>query len=135
GPRSRPRTPTPCSWATRPSSGRSRRSLAPWPRQEGTRRARRARRGRREHEEDLSPRPLRTLGVLCVIPLSSCLSYPRASCYDHGPVKALVVGTHNEHKLREIRDILLRLPVLLRPLPREIPAVVEDAPTLTENAI
>jgi XTP/dITP diphosphohydrolase len=50
-------------------------------------------------------------------------------------VKALVVGTHNEHKLREIRDILLRLPVLLRPLPGTIPPVVEDAPTLTENAI
>lgn len=50
-------------------------------------------------------------------------------------MKALVVGTHNEHKLREIRDILLRLPVLLRPLPGTIPAVVEDAPTLTENAI
>lgn len=50
-------------------------------------------------------------------------------------MKTLVVGTHNEHKLREIRDILLRLPVLLRPLPGTIPAVVEDAPTLTENAI
>lgn len=50
------------------------------------------------------------------------------------PVKTLVVGTHNEHKLREIREILLRLPVLLRPLPKGTPVAVEDTGTLEGNA-
>ena len=50
-------------------------------------------------------------------------------------MKALVVGTQNAHKLREIRDILLRVPVLLRPLPAGTPAVAEDEDTLDKNAV
>lgn len=50
-------------------------------------------------------------------------------------MKALVIGTQNAHKLREIRDILLRVPLLLRPLPGGTPAVSEDADTLAANAV
>jgi XTP/dITP diphosphohydrolase len=50
-------------------------------------------------------------------------------------VKPLVVGTQNEHKFREIQDILLALPLLLRPLPAGTPLVVEDAGTIEGNAV
>lgn len=50
-------------------------------------------------------------------------------------VKTLLIGTKNEHKLRELRDILLRTPLLLQPLPGAVPEVVEDAPTLEGNAV
>lgn len=49
-------------------------------------------------------------------------------------VKSLIVGTKNPDKLREIQDILLAVPVDLRPVPGEVPEAPEDEPTLDGNA-
>jgi len=49
-------------------------------------------------------------------------------------VKTLTLGTKNRDKVREIRDILLRVPLELVPLPDSIPVAPEDAPTLEGNA-
>lgn len=50
-------------------------------------------------------------------------------------MKTLVLGTQNAHKLTEIREILLEVPLRLQPLPAGTPEVVEDAETLEGNAI
>lgn len=50
-------------------------------------------------------------------------------------MKTLVLGTQNQHKLSEIREILLTVPLRLQPLPEGTPEVVEDAETLEGNAI
>jgi XTP/dITP diphosphohydrolase len=49
------------------------------------------------------------------------------------PVKRVVVSTRNEHKLRELREILDALELL--PLPREVELPPEDAETFAENAL
>jgi len=50
-------------------------------------------------------------------------------------VKTLVLGTQNPHKLTEIREILLDVPLRLQSLPPETPEAPEDEPTLEGNAI
>jgi XTP/dITP diphosphohydrolase len=49
------------------------------------------------------------------------------------PVKGVVVSTRNEHKLRELREILDSLELL--PLPAEVELPPEDAETFAENAL
>jgi XTP/dITP diphosphohydrolase len=49
------------------------------------------------------------------------------------PVKRAVVATRNDHKLRELREILTSLELV--PLPPEVELPPEDAETFTENAL
>ncbi len=49
-------------------------------------------------------------------------------------MKTLTVGTKNRDKLREIEELLLGIPLALRPVAPEVAEVVEDAPTLEGNA-
>jgi XTP/dITP diphosphohydrolase len=49
------------------------------------------------------------------------------------PVKRAVVATRNDHKLRELREILTSLELI--PLPPEVELPPEDAETFTENAL
>jgi XTP/dITP diphosphohydrolase len=50
-------------------------------------------------------------------------------------MKTLVLGTHNQHKLQEIREILLDVPLGLKALPEGTPEAPEDEPTLEGNAV
>jgi XTP/dITP diphosphohydrolase len=49
------------------------------------------------------------------------------------PVKRAVVATRNDHKLRELREILTSLELV--PLPPEVELPPEDAETFAENAL
>jgi XTP/dITP diphosphohydrolase len=49
------------------------------------------------------------------------------------PMRRVVVATRNEHKLRELREILTE--VELAPLPAEVELPPEDAETFAENAL
>ena len=49
-------------------------------------------------------------------------------------MKIVTLGTRNRDKLREIGEILLGVPVQLRPLPADAVEVDEDAPTVAGNA-
>lgn len=49
-------------------------------------------------------------------------------------MKTLSLGTKNPDKAREIQDILLPIPLDLRPLPGEIAPAPEDHETLEQNA-
>jgi len=49
------------------------------------------------------------------------------------PVKRAVVATRNDHKLRELREILTSLELV--PLPPEVELPPEDAETFSENAL
>ncbi len=50
-------------------------------------------------------------------------------------MKKLIIATRNEHKLREIKDILSRIPFEVLPIPKWCPKVEEDGSTFEENAI
>ncbi|MBL4850249.1 MAG: RdgB/HAM1 family non-canonical purine NTP pyrophosphatase [Planctomycetes bacterium] len=50
-------------------------------------------------------------------------------------MKTLVLGTQNKHKLTEIREILLDVPLRLNGLPVGTPEAPEDQPTLEGNAV
>ncbi|RMG18256.1 MAG: RdgB/HAM1 family non-canonical purine NTP pyrophosphatase [Planctomycetota bacterium] len=50
-------------------------------------------------------------------------------------MKILTLGTRNPDKLKEIQEILLRVPVRLRPLPADLPEAPEEEPTLEGNAL
>lgn len=49
-------------------------------------------------------------------------------------MRKVILGTKNLHKVREIRDILLSVPIDLNPLPEETPESPEDQATLDGNA-
>jgi len=52
-------------------------------------------------------------------------------------VKELVLATNNQHKVREIIDILGKLPITVKSLAdfKKMPEVVEDGETLAQNAV
>ncbi len=50
-------------------------------------------------------------------------------------MKKLIIATRNEHKLREIKDILSGIPFKILSIPKWCPKVEEDGSTFEENAI
>ncbi|MGE0710689.1 MAG: RdgB/HAM1 family non-canonical purine NTP pyrophosphatase [Planctomycetota bacterium] len=50
-------------------------------------------------------------------------------------MKTLVLGTQNEHKLREIQELLLDVPLRLQTLPAGTPEAPEDEETIEGNAV